>query len=161
MIFQKTITTPANTSQANEQKTVFPVLNGLIYQFELQFPPGSFGLTRVRIKDGGHQVWPMENGEYFRGNDSTIKFDDLYLKLTAPYNFDVLTFNTDDIYEHEIILRLGVVSKDIYLARFLPHLGYQEFVAMLDKLNKQQIEALKEENEDIISNPFSWIPKGE
>lgn len=159
MIYQKTITTPANTAKSVELRTVFPVVNGLVYQFELQFPPGPLGLTFVRVKDGGHQVWPTEDGEYFRGDNLIVSFEDLYLKLHPPFKFDVLTYNLDDTYDHDVILRLGVVSKDVYLARFLPHLGYREFVNMLNDLSKQQEEALQAKNETIINHPLSWIDK--
>ena len=156
MIFQKTITTPANTSRQNEQATVLKIPKGLIYKVEILFPPGPLGYAFLRVADGNYQLWPTESGEYFTGDDQTISFDDLYLKVIPPYEFVIYTYNLDDTYEHDIIFRMGMVSKDVYLARFLPHLGYQEFVKMLDDLAKEQQAEVLARMTSTIENPLNF-----
>jgi hypothetical protein len=161
MIYVKDITTPADTELSSPMKTVLQVANGLVYKIELQFPPGSYGLLGVCIKDGSYQIWPSEDKTFFRGDDNLIAFDDLYLKSNPPFNFDIFTYNLDTLYEHEVIIRIGLVSKDVYLARFLPSIGYAEFTDMLKRLSDEQAAVLEAKREAIIANPLSWVTNGE
>lgn len=158
MIYVENITTDANTSETALQKTVMSVASGLVYRVEIQFPPGPYGLLKVKICDGGHQLWPSKNGEYFKGDSCTLSFDDLYIKDVHPLSFDIYTYNEDDTYDHEVIIRLGLVSAEVYMARFLPRIGYEDFVKMLKRLSDEQKAALEAENEAIIEKPLTWVP---
>jgi len=120
---------------------------------EICLPPGPCGLLHIAIFDGGYQVWPYEYGESFSGDAETITFDDVYLKETEPYEFVVLTWNEDDTYQHWCQVRLGLVSKEIFMGRFLPSIGFSELETIMTNLLKEQ-ERLRS---GVSGKPLGWM----
>lgn len=161
MIYLADITTPANTPKSSPLKTVLKVTKGLVYRIEIEFPPGPSGLLFVSVKDGGVAIWPTGSNEAFRGDDNQINFDDIYLKDQPPYKFDIYTYNLDDTYEHSVRLRIGMVSKEVFLARFIPSYGYDYLVAALDKLQADRDKLSEEKRQEVLGNPFPWVPEEE
>jgi len=153
MIYTKYISTPIITYATNPLQTVLKVTRGLIYKIEIDFPPGPSGLLKVQIFDGGHQVWPSTPGEFFISDNYCISYDDILLKLVAPFQYDIYTWNSDDTYSHGVDIRIGMVSTDLYMARFLPSYGYKE----LQRLIKEAQEVEEKEREAIIETPFPWL----
>lgn len=138
MIYPKTVVTPSNTPQGTPQRTVLKIAKGLVYFLELYYPSGSQGLLHVAIYDGGFQVWPTEHGSSFVGDDVHFFYDDLYIKEQPPFQFDILTWNDDDRYSHQVIVRIGLVTKDIFMSRFLPSMMYKEFEAVYTRILEEQ-----------------------
>lgn len=138
MIYQSTITTSKNTSRDNAKQTILKLTKGLVYQVEVEFPSGPSGLLHVRICDSGYQVYPSNGGEWFSSDGVKISFNDTYLKATPPYQFDIFTYNLDDTWDHICMVRIGLVSKDIFMARFLPTTTWDYFKAMLKDLEDEQ-----------------------
>jgi len=157
MIYTLSITTPASTPKSSPQKTTLRVTKGLVYQFELEFPPGPVGLLGVAVFDGNYQVWPSSRGEWFASDAYTISFPDLYLKEAEPFQFDIYTYNEDDTYAHWCQVRLGMVSKEEYIARFMPTVGFDYFANLLRELERQQEERFAAVRE----TPFPWIEREE
>jgi len=152
VIYAYDITTEIGVTQNNPLRTPLKVTKGLIYQVEIEFPPGPLGLCHVVINDGGHQVWPSNPGNSFHGDNGMIVFPDSYLKLVEPYEFTALTWNEDDSYEHTIQLRLGMVSSEIFMGRFLPSISYE---AMLEVLRQTQLTQ-EAERQRVLEDPFPW-----
>lgn len=150
MIYSSTITTPKNTQATSPVETFMRVTKGLVYQVEIDFPPGSYGNLYVKVLDGNYQVWPTTQTEEFRGNDRLISFDDTYLKESAPFEFKVITYNLDTAYDHIVIVRLGMASNEVFMARYLPTYTYKHFLEALDVLRKEQELA----RQAIIDDPF-------
>jgi hypothetical protein len=157
MIYSKTVTTPKNTLIASPKKTQLSVTSGLVYNMEVLFPIGSAGLLGVAIFDGSTQIWPSNAGEWFRGEGILCSFDDVYLKQDEPFVFDIVTYNLDDTYDHEAIVRVGLVSQDIFMARFLPNMAYGYFEQMLKNLQQSQAEIAAKQQESILSNPLPLV----
>lgn len=153
MIYSKYISTPIDDYAVNPLRTVLKVCKGLVYKIEVHFPPGPVGLYHCQIYDGGHQVWPSTPGERFASDGFCISFDDTYLKLAAPFEFTIYTWNTDDTYTHGLVVRIGMVSSELFMARFLPSYGYKQLAKMLKTEEKKQ----ENDKEGIIKAPFSWI----
>lgn len=152
MIYAFDITTPANTTQANAVRTPLRVTKGLVYQVEVEFPPGPLGLCHVSIHDGGYQIWPSNREFDFHGDNGYITFPDTYLKMVEPYEFTAMTWNEDDTYQHQIHLRLGMVSDEVFMARFLPTLSFDKMLSVLAEAQKRQ----EEEREKVIAAPLPW-----
>ena len=127
MIYAKQVTTPANTAMLDAIKSTLRITKGLIYRVEFHFPLGSAGLMGVMITDGNYQLWPSSVGEWFTGDQIVIAFDDVYLKEASPFEFQIYTYNLDDTYEHLINIRIGLLTKELFQARFLPSLAYKDF----------------------------------
>jgi len=157
MIYLANIVTEKNRAVTAPKRTILDVTKGLVYKVEFNFPSGSAGLVGVAVFDGLYQVWPSSVGQFFTSDAETIGFDDLYLKESAPYKFDVYTYNADDTYDHELNVRVGLVSNEMYVARFLPHKGYEYFMQLLEKVRAEQAAAAEAQRQVIAETPFEWL----
>lgn len=157
MIYLQNITTPANTPTTSPLKTVVKITKGLVFKLELSFPPGPSGLLHVYIKHGGHKVWPSGSLDAFCGDNNTISFDDVFLVQQPPYSFDIYTYNNDDTYEHSVNVRIGLVSQEIFMARFLPTYTYDHFLKMLKGLEEEEKAEREKQEQLIIKDPLPWI----
>lgn len=153
MIYSKYVYTVKDTYAVNPLRTPLKVAKGLVYKVEVEFPPGPIGLYKCQIYDGGHQLWPSTPGEFFKSDGLLISFDDTYLKLAAPFEFTIYTWNEDEAYPHGLTVRIGMVSKEIFMARFLPSYGYKQLAKLLKYEEAKQVN----DREGIIKKPFSWI----
>jgi len=157
MIYSVNITTPKNTAINTPKATELVITKGLVYKIEIDYPSGSAGLMGVIICDGSLQVWPSSLGQWFTGDGNLISFDDIYLKESAPFILRVLTYNVDTAYKHAVNIRIGLVTKEIYMARFLPHLSSKFFKQMIETLQLEQSQRENSQRQDIIDNPFPWL----
>ena len=153
MIYTADISTLENTFKVDAKPTVLKVTKGLVYRVEVEFALNCAGLAYCVICDGTHQVWPSNPGTWFRGDGSIIGFDDTYLKLIEPFQFDIYTYNLDDTYPHTIIIRIGMVSKDVFMARFLPSYSWKYYKKMLDEMREE--EERRRRSEEV--GPLTWI----
>ena len=141
---------PANTPAWQPEHGALTVVKGLVYRVEFEFPPGCAGLAHLAVFDGGHQVWPSSPGETFSTDRNTIAFDDTYLKLAEPFQFEVYGYNLDETFKHTIYCRIGMVSGDIFMARFLPTYAYKHFMKLIEEEQKRQEERVIE----VLEYPF-------
>lgn len=160
MIYTANITTAVNTSVVALQKTVIRVTKGLVYKVEFNFPPGSSGLMGVAVFDGLYQVWPSSVGEFFIGDDVTIAFDDMYLKGSAPFEFQAYTYNVDDTYEHFVAVRIGLVSSDMFMARFMPTRGRERFVILRERMERDREERARAQRLELPETAFAFLSAG-
>jgi hypothetical protein len=157
MIYQASITTLKNTASTSPKETILKVTKGLVYKIEVFYPLGSSGLLGCSVWDGSFQVWPTTLGTWFIGDGNIIAFDEVYLKEEEPFEFRIYTYNEDDTYNHYLSVRLGLVSKEIFMARFLPHLSYKYMMDVINQLAQQQAEQQQQQAEELLAAPFSWL----
>jgi len=120
MIYSFSITTPANTPAANRQKTELKLTTGVIHQIDFVFPPGCAGLAFISVNDGLHQVWPTNPSQKFHTDGETISFEEFYKLIREPFILDAFTYNLDDTYDHEIIVRVGILKESEIQGVWLP-----------------------------------------
>jgi len=157
MIYTANITTLKNTAKTDPKKTTIRVTQGLVYKVEFYFPAGSAGLMGLAVFDGLFQVWPSSGGEFFLGDDLTIPFDDLYLKEAAPFEFQCYTYNTDDTYNHLVIARIGLVSSEVFMARFMPTRDRQYFKRLRQKILSERANRLVVQRELLAGETLEWL----
>ncbi len=133
MIYQSTIKTVAGTSQSNPMRTKLRMTNGLLYKIEIFFPPGSSGLLGCQIIDHATLIYPSSPGEWFTGDNIQIEFDDTYIVSLPDFSFDILTYNDDTIFDHTCVVRIGLLSDDDLIIRYLP----QSLSESLDQYTKK------------------------
>jgi len=161
VIYQATIKTLAGLADFTYLQSTLKVTKGLVYKVEIAFPPGCANLLKVRIFDGGHQTWPSNLDESFHTDGFVISFDDTLLKLAAPFQYTIHTVNEDTIYDHSVTIRIGMVSEEMYIARFLPSMAYQQMLEVLRAETERQEAQVELEREAILDKPFSWIEENE
>jgi len=156
MIYTANITTPANTAREAPLRTPIKVTKGLVYRVEFFFPRGPSGLMGVCVTDGLYQCWPSSIGEYFISDNESIGFEDLYSKEAAPFEFTAITYNLDTAFEHFVSVRIGLVSKDVFLARFLPTKTHEYLADLLLRLATERKELEMMQRELISDAPLEW-----
>ncbi len=159
MIYSANIKTVKNTPVTSLKRTVLRVTRGLVYKVEFYFPSGSAGLMGAAVFDGSFQCWPSTVGQFFNSDNETIRFDDMYLKEAAPFQFDILTYNNDDTYDHVVGVRIGLVSKEVFLARFMPTKGYDYLVELTAKLQAEQAVRAAAQAVTAAETPYQWLMK--
>lgn len=157
MIYTANITTPKDTKLSALKKTTIHVTKGLVYKVEFYFPPGSAGLMGVAVFDGLYQVWPSSVGEFFVGGDQKIEFDDMYYKEAEPFEFQCYSYNIDDTYEHMVSVRIGLVLKDVFQARYLPTKSGEVFMQVLAQMEIEREELAKWQRKMLPETPFEWM----
>lgn len=115
----------------------------------------------VAVFDGLFQVWPSNVGEFFVGEDQLISFDDMYLKESAPFEFQCYTYNTDDTYAHFVSVRIGLVMKEVFQARYLPTKSGEVFLQVLAQMEAERAQLFKWQREQIRETPFAWMLNNE
>lgn len=153
MIFVKEFTIPINTLSSNPAHSTLIISSGLIYKVEFQFPAGCAGLAGLMISDGGFQLWPATRGTWFRSDNFTIAFEDMYLKETDPLQLDLWGYNEDTVYNHTLFFRVGIADKRIYQARYLPNVAYELLQEELAKVNAEQ----EAQRQAVGETPFPWV----
>lgn len=159
MIYTASITTVKSTAVTSLKHTVLNITKGLVYKVEFYFPSGSAGLMGVAVFDSLFQLWPSTVGEFFNSDDETISFDDTYLKENAPFQLDVYSYNLDDTYDHVVDIRVGLVSQEVFMARFLPTKGYDYLMELTAKLALEQDQRAAAQAEQLKESPYQWIVK--
>lgn len=152
MIYVCSITTPANTIQGEPLVSRLKVVAGVVYQIEVEFPPGPYGFLYCQIFHNSVLIWPSSPGESFRSDNLVISFPDTYLIRDEPLEFVVKTWNLDDTYTHWLQVRIGLVSDEAYISRYLPGVAYKEAVDALQLLYEQQ----EVERQSILESPYTW-----
>lgn len=157
MIYLAEIQTLADRKKTNLLRTSLRVTKGLVYRIEICFPAGSAGLMGVAIFDGSYGLWPSTVGGFFVGDGNTISFEDLYLKQAAPFIFDIYTYNLDTANPHNVQVRIGQVSKEVYIARFLPTVSNKLFADMLKQIQQEQVKEAELQRQKLLETPFEWL----
>ena len=154
MIYTITKSVPANTHLAEAKQYKMPLTNGLIYQVEFYFPPGSSGLLGIQVKDGGYQVWPSEPGEWFFGDNTLIKFDDKYYVSSPARVLDIYAYNEDDAYAHRFQIRVGQANDPAIIASYIPLHSEKSLEQIIAELVVNQ-NITKEEQQTALIDYFS------
>jgi len=153
LIYQTSLTIETGKTKQSPGRGSLRLSKGLIYLFEFKFRDGANDTAGVSLWEGGHQVSPFTIGEWYTGNAETLSYDDVYLVNSAPYSLDIYGYNDDVTWEHEITVRIGLVTERVFMARFLPSISYEMFAETM-----RELEAEKEKlRREIIEKPFSFI----
>lgn len=140
MIYQSSITIGTAVSSTDPTITRLALTKGLIYRVEVEWAPPGTGLAGAAIFDGGAQIWPSIRGEWFIDDGHLLGFDDLYLKEVAPFELQIKTYNTDTEFTHLVMIRVGLVSKEAFMARFMPTTAWEKFEETLARLREEQLQ---------------------
>ena len=143
MIYASSITTDAGTAEGSKEDVTLKLVSGLIWMFEVDFPPGCCGLLHVQVFDGLYQVLPASLGESLHGDNVTMHFDDLYFKSAAPFELKIRSWNDDETWAHATQVRIGEATSRAEMSRYMPALSFEDFEKMLADSIAQQ-EAIRQ-----------------
>lgn len=134
MIFTATIDTPYNTPKTTALVTSIVLSRGLIYRFEVDFPPGSAGLLHLYTTYQGTRLYPRDAEDDFYGNDRMISFEDLFFLDVEPFEIIVYTYNDDAVFDHSCQIRIGLADTDEAIRSYMPSFTNQEIVGLYEKM---------------------------
>lgn len=105
---------PADKDEAGKTKQELYLEKGTITRFEAIFPVGCANLVFVHINDALHQVYPKDPTYKFIGDGATIVCTDEYEIREKPFTLQFHGWNTDELYDHTITVRIQLVpAKEI------------------------------------------------
>ena len=151
MIYTTLITVSAKGTKKTAVRTTLKINKGLIWLMEVDFPAGCVGLTHVQIFDGKYQVLPASPDMDLSGDGQLLRYDDLYLKEAAPFELVVVTWNTDELWDHTVQVRIGVASTRLFMGRYLPSVGWEDFGIEMEKARENQQEVKAQQIRDVLS----------
>lgn len=113
MFYDVALTIPVDTPQTNPAEQEVKLTHGVITHVEVEFPPGCNGMVYAYIRQGLHQVWPTNPDSQFATSGRAIVWNDYIELFTEPYSVVIGGYSPDTRYDHKIIFRFEVTSKDI------------------------------------------------
>ena len=111
MYYAWNITLEKGNTAATPEKTIFKLEHGIIVRCEIVFPSGCQGLVNCHINHSLHQVYPKNPDQQYTGNGETIFASDEYELKGEPHQLEFYGWNTDEIYDHTITVRIQIVPK--------------------------------------------------
>lgn len=110
MNFSYKITVPKNTGKYSPEKLIVPLENGIITQVAIFIPDGQKETTHIRMKYHEAQLYPLNRGEWYQGDGSTIIFDDRFPMVVVPYELKIEGYNESTLYDHDILFNFNVLK---------------------------------------------------
>lgn len=138
MILTRTITAAYGDSSTTVHSEAWKMTRGFVYQFGIYFPPGSGGLLKVRLKDYSRQLWPLDSGEWFFGDDVSFSWPESHNIADEPFELLIDYRNEDEIYDHAVQIQIGFVTEEIFVGRFLPSVGAEQIAEILNRYKEAE-----------------------
>lgn len=106
--FPARVSTPSSTAEASPQETEVSLPQGTLERIECVIPSGHAGLTGLAVQYSGEHIFPWGTDGWVEGNDEVVVHD-----IGMPLGGSpvvVVTYNTDDTYDHDHLLRFVVLD---------------------------------------------------
>jgi hypothetical protein len=116
MLFQASITIPAQTTAADPTTEIMQIAHGIITKFMIRPRPGHAGLCHLVILHHEHQIAPSTEGMSLYGDSWPIDWDDYYESYQPPYEIKLKGWNDDDSYEHTFDVFVAVLPRKAIIA---------------------------------------------
>jgi hypothetical protein len=114
MFYTWNFTLSAGKSEATKTKKEIILEKGTVTKCEVVFPVGCANLVFIHLNRALHQVYPKHPDYKFIGDGVTISCNDEYEIKEEPYQLEFYGWNTDEIYDHTITVRIQLVpAKEI------------------------------------------------
>ena len=102
MLFQKTVTIPANTPESDPVTSEIILSVGVMNSLRVYFPPGPSGLAHAQVWLQDYQLLPWERGEWSTGDDLSIVDNSQRVIYEKPTILKVVGWNEDTQYNHNV-----------------------------------------------------------
>lgn len=122
MYYQSELTVPANTLITSPAETDMILIDGIINQVELVFPPGSAGLLKIAIFYHEFRLWPSTPEAWFYHDDYTYRWAENFRVDESPFQLRLVGYNEDEVYQHTAILYIGMTVEALTTQAYLANL---------------------------------------
>ena len=111
MLFQASITIPAQTPVTEPLLTRVTLGPGTIRTIRAEFPFGCAELAGILVRRELHQIWPVTAGEYVAWENDTVEFPADFPLLERPYEVTVEAVNYDLLHSHTITVNIDLTPQ--------------------------------------------------
>lgn len=119
MLYQTELTVAANTPITSLVEADMNLINGVVNQVEVMFPPGSAGLLKVAIFYHEFRLWPSSPETWFYADNYVFNWKEDFRVDESPFSLRVVGYNDDTDYAHTAIVRLAMLSGGLTVERYL------------------------------------------
>jgi len=112
MNYNFTVKVPKNTARALPYAKILKITAGVIRKMIIRIPPGHVDLTGLIIRYHEAQLYPLNPGEFYHGDDDKIDFEEYQPILVNPYELKAEAWNADDTYAHDFLINITVIRPD-------------------------------------------------
>lgn len=133
MFFSRSITIPANTSEANAIETIIDLSHGVITKVIFRPRRGHASLLHCRVFHRRHQIFPENADDDLHGDEFPIEWDEWYEIFEKPFTLTILAWNDDDTYPHTFDIAFAVIPKYAALPFAMAKTIYDLFGAVLPR----------------------------
>ena len=116
MLFQASITIPANTTEAAPTTQALTIARGIITEFKVRPRPGHAALAHLVILHGSHQIAPSTPDMSIAGDAFPVDWADYYEFYEPPYQLVLKGWNDDDTYPHTFDVYAAILPRKAILA---------------------------------------------
>ena len=111
MLFEASITIPANTPAATPTTVLLPIAYGVINKIMVRPRPGHAALAHCVIRHHEHQIAPSQESMDFAGDTFPIDWEEYYEVYQPPYELKIQGWNLDDTYPHTFDIFVAVLPR--------------------------------------------------
>jgi len=112
MLYQVSLTIPANTPADRPAITTIEIEEPYLQKIGVHFPAGCVGMVKAVIFYGNLQLWPAKEGEWVSGDDITI-WDTPYIRLPEkPTKLICKGCSPGTTYDHRITFYFIALPKE-------------------------------------------------
>lgn len=116
MLFEASITIPANTSVTSPETETLKIAHGIISEIMVRPRPGHAALAHLVILHHEHQIAPSTEGMYLSGDSHPIDWEEYYESYQPPYELKLKGWNNDDTYPHTFDVFVAVLPRKAIIA---------------------------------------------
>lgn len=127
MIYDFEVTVTAGTALATPKESRLKLTHGVIHQLNIDIPPGPRGELYFVILVGGSQLYPHNQGGYFRTDNRLIAFNEYFELTSAPYELTFKGWAPTAAYDHTVHIEVGLIESKIALASLRVAKGLEKF----------------------------------
>lgn len=116
MLFEASITIPANTLSTAPTIETLKIAHGIISKFMVRPRPGHAALAHLVILHHEHQIAPSTEGMDLSGDTFPIDWEEYYESYQPPYELKLKGWNDDDTYPHTFDVFVAVLPRKAIIA---------------------------------------------
>lgn len=116
MLFEASITIPADTASTSPTTEILKIAHGIITKFMVRPRPGHAALAHLVILHHEHQIVPSTEGMDIHGDTSPIDWEEYYESYQPPYELKLKGWNDDDSFPHTFDVFVAILPRKAIIA---------------------------------------------
>ena len=120
---------PINRAKNNPFVREFKLPEGIVHRIRMRYPPGPRGMVSSAVFLGAAQIFPMEPGEWFVGDNEWID-GTCHVVTKTGWEWSIRGYSPGTKYVHRVFADLFVLSEE----KASPYLILRDFVDIVKKL---------------------------